>query len=211
MHLITATTAASLILLFTSGLTTANPIGDSEGSKTITPAQAKALNEFINTVHRTDRTARSLLGDIFGNGNSGSGDNPAGYAPRNLSSCPSGITFNRPADSLGNVEKEYLQARQPLLNSAWQSQTSRLGMNMPARTPRVAMSLSGGGYRAMIHGSGQAFLQNNTQGSVGDILGLSTYVGGLSGGSWAISSWLANDGAQPDYLVRNVSRRTSLS
>jgi len=59
----------------------------------------------------------------------------------------------------------------------------------------------------MIHGSGQAFLQNTTEGSVGDVLGLSTYVGGLSGGSWAISSWLANDGAQPDYLVRNVSSR----
>lgn len=57
----------------------------------------------------------------------------------------------------------------------------------------------------MIHGSGQAFLQNTTEGSAGDVLGLTSYVGGLSGGSWAISTWLANNGAQPDYLVRNVS------
>jgi lysophospholipase len=106
---------------------------------------------------------------------------------------------------LGTVERSYLDARQAQLDSAWQSQTSRLGLTMPSRTPKVAMSLSGGGYRAMIHGSGQAFLQNTTEGSVGDVLGLTTYVGGLSGGSWAISSWLANDGAQPDYLVKNVS------
>jgi hypothetical protein len=187
--------------LLTASLSSATPAGDPTGSSVITLEQARAVNDLLLTVHRTGRSARSLLGDIFGGGD---GDQPRGYAPYNVS-CPSGITWNRPADSLGSVETDYLNARQPQLDSAWQSQTSRLGLTMPSRTPKVAMSLSGGGYRAMIHGSGQAFLQNTTQGSVGDVLGLSTYVGGLSGGSWAISSWLANDGAQPDYLVRNVS------
>jgi hypothetical protein len=57
----------------------------------------------------------------------------------------------------------------------------------------------------MISGSGQAFAVNDTQGSVGDVAALATYVGGLSGGSWAVASWLANDGVRPETLVREVS------
>ena len=205
MHLTQSATIIATTLLSTyTTLTTATPAGDPTGSSVITLEQARAVNDLLVTAHRTGRSARSLLGDIFGGGDDG--DQPRGYAPYNVT-CPEGITWNRPADSLGSVETSYLDARQSQLDSAWQSQTSRLGLTMPSRTPKVAMSLSGGGYRAMIHGSGQAFLQNTTEGSVGDVLGLSTYVGGLSGGSWAISSWLANDGAQPDYLVRNVSGR----
>jgi hypothetical protein len=57
----------------------------------------------------------------------------------------------------------------------------------------------------MISGSGQAFGVNDTQGSVGDVGRLAAYVGGLSGGSWAVASWLANDGVRPETLVREVS------
>ena len=57
----------------------------------------------------------------------------------------------------------------------------------------------------MISGSGQAFQPNSTSGSVGDILGLSTYVSGLSGGSWAVGTYFANDGQNPDQLAQNVS------
>lgn len=200
-------------LLTTSTLAT--PSGDARGSHVITPAQARALVELVETAQSTGQSIKeliqpqkkSLLGDIFGGDD---GSEPRGYAPYNVT-CPSGITWNRPADSLSSVETDYLNQRQPALDSAWQSRTSAQGLTMPSRTPKVAMALSGGGYRAMIHGSGQAFLQNTTQGSVGDVLGLTSYVGGLSGGSWAISTWMANDGAQPDYLVRNVSGRRSSS
>lgn len=201
MHLLpTVITLTSLL-----SLTTATPAGDATGSHVITPSQARALVSLLETSHSTGRSIkhlladRSLLGDIFGSDS----DEPAGYAPYNVT-CPS-ITWNRPADSLSQVETDYLSQRQPALDSAWQSRTQSQGLTMPSRTPRVAMALSGGGYRAMIHGSGQAFLSNDTEGSAGDVLGLSSYVGGLSGGSWAISSWLANDGAQPDYLARSVS------
>jgi hypothetical protein len=126
-----------------------------------------------------------------------------GYAPYNAT-CPADLTWIRPADSLGKVEKEYLAARDPLVKSAWSSRISSLNLTAPPRTPVVAIALSGGGYRAMISGSGQAFLQNNTKGSAGDILALSTYVGGLSGGSWAVSSFFANDGLSADQLAQNV-------
>ncbi len=125
------------------------------------------------------------------------------YAPYNVT-CPTNLTWIRPADSLGKVEKDYLTARNPQIKSAWSTRTSNLNLTAPPRTPVVAIALSGGGYRAMISGSGQAFLQNNTKGSAGDILALSTYVGGLSGGSWAVSSFFANDGLSADELAQNV-------
>lgn len=208
MQLVTKAVVLSSLLTIS---TLATPSGDARGSHVITPAQARALVELVETAQSTGQSIKeliqpqkkSLLGDIFGGDD---GSEPRGYAPYNVT-CPSGITWNRPADSLSTVETDYLNQRQPALDSAWQSRTSAQGLTMPSRTPKVAMALSGGGYRAMIHGSGQAFLQNTTQGSVGDVLGLTSYVGGLSGGSWAISTWMANDGAQPDYLVRNVSSR----
>jgi lysophospholipase len=203
---LTTTTATATALTLLSTLSDASPQGDRLGSKSITRAQTEALTSAIQEAHRTGVSVRSLLGDIFG----GDDDQNAGYAPYNVT-CPTDITWNRAADSIGSVEQEYLNTRAPLLQSAWQQRTSSLNLQNPGRTPVVAMSLSGGGYRAMVHGSGQAFLQNNTQGSAGDVLGLSTYVGGLSGGSWAISTWLANNGAQPDQLVRDVSSVFSFS
>lgn len=207
MHLLPATTTATTALILLSLTSTlANPLGNpSNPSLTLSDHQIRALHAVIREAHKKGVSTRSIIGDIFGN----SDGDPAGYAPYNVS-CPDGISWNRPANSLGTVESDYLSSRKPLLESAWSSHTSsnsnsNINVTNPSRTPVVAMSLSGGGYRAMISGSGQAFLKNETAGSVGDVLGLSTYVGGLSGGSWAISSWLGNEGAQPDYLVDNVS------
>lgn len=80
-----------------------------------------------------------------------------------------------------------------------------VGLKDLPRTPVVALALSGGGYRAMVSGSGMAFQQNNSAESVGDLVGISTYVSGLSGGSWALSSFYANNGMQPSDLAKNVS------
>ncbi len=59
----------------------------------------------------------------------------------------------------------------------------------------------------MISGSGMALEQNLTTGgtATGDVLGLTSYFGGLSGGSWATASFYANDGKSPSYLIENVS------
>ena len=61
--------------------------------------------------------------------------------------------------------------------------------------PNIAIAFSGGGYRAMLNGAGalQAFDNRevngtNTPGHLGGLLQASTYVAGLSGGSWLVGS-----------------------
>lgn len=168
----------------------------------LTPEQGHQLARLKALAHGNlgALTERGLLDDIFHHDDKDAHD----YAPYNVT-CPSNVTWVRKAEGLGKVETDYLNLRESQLQNAWKKQTSDLGLDMPKRTPKVAMSLSGGGYRAMIHGSGQAFLPNTTKGSVGDILGMTSYVGGLSGGSWAVSTYLANNGASPAWLVKNVS------
>jgi lysophospholipase len=60
--------------------------------------------------------------------------------------------------------------------------------------PRIGIAISGGGYRAMINGAGAiAAFDNRTTGStgkgqLGGILQATTYLSGLSGGSWVVGS-----------------------
>lgn len=170
----------------------------------LTDSQARSLASAVIQARSTGVDVRSLLGSIFG-GSDYNTDSDT-YAPYTVS-CPESITWIRNATELSQAEQQYLQDRATLVNSTWSSRLSELGLSSP-RTPNVGVALSGGGYRAMISGSGAGFLQNDTQGSVGDILALSNYAAGLSGGSWALTSFYANDGQSPEYLVNNVSRRS---
>ena len=183
-----------------AGLAAYAPITNAAPSTQLTPAQARAINDAVLAAHRSGKNVRGLLDNIFG-GDSNASD---GYAPYNVT-CPSDITWVRNATSISTAEQDYINKRASQLSSAWSTQISNVGLQAPPRTPVVAMALSGGGYRAMISGSGQAFQPNSTSGSVGDILGLSTYVSGLSGGSWAVGTYFANDGQNPDQLAQNVS------
>lgn len=60
--------------------------------------------------------------------------------------------------------------------------------------PRVGIAVSGGGYRALMNGAGAlAAFDNRTTGALGSgqlggILQASTYLSGLSGGSWLVGS-----------------------
>lgn len=60
--------------------------------------------------------------------------------------------------------------------------------------PRIGIAVSGGGYRALMNGAGAlAAFDSRTTGStepgrLGGILQASTYVSGLSGGSWLVGS-----------------------
>jgi lysophospholipase len=138
--------------------------------------------------------------DFFGIGS----DNVEAYSPVKVK-CPKEYTWIRPADSLSADEQDYLKRRRPRLEESWAQRMKAVGLKDLPRTPVVALALSGGGYRAMVSGSGMAFQQNNSAESVGDLVGISTYVSGLSGGSWALSSFYANNGMQPSDLAKNVS------
>ena len=65
--------------------------------------------------------------------------------------------------------------------------------------PTVAIAASGGGYRAMLNGAGavaafDARTENSTSpGQLGGLLQCSTYISGLSGGSWLVGSIFVNN------------------
>lgn len=195
MHLSSVTASQILAVLALAAI----PATNAAPSKELTRAQARAINDAVLAAHRSGKSVRGLLDNIFG----GDSNDSDGYAPYNVT-CPSDITWVRNATSIGTVEQNYINQRASQLSSAWSTQISNVGLQAPPRTPVVSMALSGGGYRAMISGSGMAFQPNSTSGSVGDILGLSTYVSGLSGGSWAVATFFANNGENPDQLAQNV-------
>jgi lysophospholipase len=73
--------------------------------------------------------------------------------------------------------------------------------------PNIGIAVSGGGYRAMLNGAGliQAFdsrTPNSTNvGQLGGLLQSTTYLSGLSGGSWLVSSLYANNYTSVDAIL----------
>lgn len=65
--------------------------------------------------------------------------------------------------------------------------------------PRIGLAFSGGGYRAMLNGAGafaafDARTTNSTKpGNIGGLVQASTYIAGLSGGSWMLASLFVNN------------------
>lgn len=96
------------------------------------------------------------------------------------------------------------------MDQAFQNMMSKAGLSqMPPRTPVVALTLSGGGYRAMINGLGMtqgmmAQSQEASDAGTGGWLDAASYMAGLSGGSWATGSFMANGGMLPTDLLQNV-------
>ena len=81
--------------------------------------------------------------------------------------------------------------------------------------PNIAIAASGGGYRAMLNGGGilQAFdsrTQNSTSaGQLGGLLQSSTYLTGLSGGSWLVGSLYINNYTTIRNIVNGSNGTTS--
>ncbi|KAI9633403.1 lysophospholipase catalytic domain-containing protein [Dioszegia hungarica] len=130
------------------------------------------------------------------------------YAPYQVP-CPTGWNWVRSADSLGVGEQAYLAQRKPYLNPAINKQLARVGLPQPNRTPVIGFALSGGGYRAMQVGSGgvMATMNQSSEAAASGIGGWYegvTYQAGLSGGSWATTTMMANNGRLPTELINDV-------
>ena len=73
--------------------------------------------------------------------------------------------------------------------------------------PNIALAFSGGGYRAMLNGAGAlaAFdnrtAQSTSSGHIGGLLQASTYIAGLSGGSWLVGSVYINNFSSVEQLA----------
>lgn len=120
--------------------------------------------------------------------------------------CPDGDLV-RTADSLSDEETKWLKGRQDvlkgnlidfLLKSNMSDFDAEDFVNNAKRIPTIGVAFSGGGYRAMLCGAGQlSALDNRTDGGsekgLGGLLQASTYLAGLSGGSWLVGTIAMNN------------------
>ncbi|KAL2137871.1 hypothetical protein VTI28DRAFT_7932 [Corynascus sepedonium] len=138
-------------------------------------------------------------------------DAPDGYAPA-VVPCPRNKPTIRSASELSKSEKDWLAKRRPLTVDPMIEFLKRAnieGFDAEAYINRVAsdvkdlpnigIAVSGGGYRALMNGAGfVAAADSRTPGStdkggIGGLLQASTYLSGLSGGGWLVSSIFANN------------------
>ncbi|KAJ5175161.1 Lysophospholipase [Penicillium canariense] len=136
---------------------------------------------------------------------------PDGYTPTNVS-CPASRPTVRSAAELSSNETSWLETRRNKSLSAMKDffghvqvgdfdVTSYLDQHASnsSNLPNIGISLSGGGYRALMNGAGalKAFdsrtTNATTSGHLGGLLQSATYVAGLSGGSWLVGSVYINN------------------
>lgn len=149
---------------------------------------------------------------------------PNGYTPQ-AGDCPSNRPVIRSASSISPNETSWLPTRRNNTVGAMLDLLGRLNIsNFNAQTyisnnaknasalPNIGVALSGGGYRALMNGAGAlaAFdsrTNNSTSsGHLGGLLQATTYLAGLSGGSWLVGSLFTNNFTTvPALLEDNTS------
>ncbi|GME82396.1 unnamed protein product [Ambrosiozyma monospora] len=119
--------------------------------------------------------------------------------------------FTRAANAISEAEKNWMASRDEITleNLKWYLQVSNMTDfntedylknitdNNATHIPRIGLAFSGGGYRAMLNAAGQiSGLDNRTRGCAEHglpILQAASYISGLSGGSWFLSTLLFNN------------------
>lgn len=144
---------------------------------------------------------------------------PHGYTPQKVN-CPSTTPSVRAAGQLGSEETQWLEVRRNATIEPMRDLLGRLNItgldttqyinthqNNASALPNIGIAASGGGYRAMLNSAGvvQAF-DSRTPGSTGSgqlggLLQASTYLAGLSGGSWMVSALYANNYTSVDAIL----------
>lgn len=126
------------------------------------------------------------------------------YAPQ-TTACPDGQIVR--TGGILEKEKEYISARRQNMNKALAEFLGRSGIDLDIQgfmnnNPdgiNIAHAFSGGGYRAMLTGAGSlAAIDSRTpgsteQGQLGGLFQAASYVSGLSGGSWLMTSLYFNE------------------
>lgn len=119
---------------------------------------------------------------------------PSLYAPI-TAVCPT-TPLVRPATGLSSSESTYLAGRKAKASVALKAWLQKTNPAFPTTTlPSVALTNSGGGYRALLSGAGviQGLdSRDSNVGTSGILQGL-TYHAGLSGGAWLLSSFAGNN------------------
>ena len=128
----------------------------------------------------------------------------AGYAPVSTS-CPA-TSLVRVATGLSDEEEAYRTARKAKADvalGAWLDKIS-CDFDTTGEMPTVALTSSGGGFRALLIGAGiiQAFDGRDSSVSIAGLYQGLTYHSALSGGSWLLSSIIGNDFATISTLLK---------
>jgi lysophospholipase len=151
------------------------------------------------------------------------------YAPASIS-CPSPRPTIRDATALSPEETAWLPVRGNNTISALKGLLGRLnitgldtneyidniikdidGGNTSALLPRISIAISGGGYRALMNGAGAiAAFDNRTanstgNGQLGGLLQATTYLSGLSGGSWVVGSLYMQNFTTVESIISSTS------
>ncbi|KAH3678930.1 hypothetical protein WICPIJ_008770 [Wickerhamomyces pijperi] len=140
-----------------------------------------------------------------------------GYAPGTVS-CPStDVNFLRDATGLSSEESDWLALRNQQTQPALKKFIERANFadfnieeffDEIQTNITIALSFSGGGYRAMLNGAGQLSALdertvNATEYGLGGLFQSSTYLAGLSGGNWLTGSMALNNWSTIDELANN--------
>ncbi|RKF56918.1 Lysophospholipase [Golovinomyces cichoracearum] len=132
------------------------------------------------------------------------------YAP-SVVPCPSKQPTIRIADALSPAEISWLALRRkktlkPMID--WISRANINGFDTKSYInslrgnedmPNIAIAISGGGYRSLLTGGGflaaadDRTAASTKPGHIGGLLQCTTYISGLSGGGWLVSSIFANN------------------
>lgn len=139
---------------------------------------------------------------------SSSGDDDSPYKPRNVT-CPTG-TLVRKAGNISDDERDYVSQRQEITNknlidfldkraniSDFDAKKFVESLSKDHNIT-IGLAFSGGGYRAMLNGAGQILgldkeYDQAADRGLGGLLQSSTYLTGLSGGSWLVGTLVLND------------------
>ncbi|KAL6409893.1 lysophospholipase [Ilyonectria robusta] len=144
---------------------------------------------------------------------------PDGYAPAAVP-CPKTRPSIRTATGLSPNETEWLPLRGNNTIPALKAVLSQAGIsgfdtnsyidNLTSnndRVPRIGIAISGGGYRALMNGAGALSAFDNrtanstTDGKLGGLLQATTYLSGLSGGSWLVGSLYVQNFTSVDSVI----------
>ncbi|KAH8119292.1 phospholipase B [Phellopilus nigrolimitatus] len=150
---------------------------------------------------------------------------PVEYAPQvnvsclNTTSTPLVRVFTPETQSLNPLEAEYIATREAtVIADAWKQwlgngSDSALGYNLSVfnavNFSKVGIAVSGGGYRAAQYGAGvlsglDARNESAVSAGTGGLLQVTSYLSGLSGGSWLVGSLFFNDWPKiPDMIFGN--------
>ena len=151
-------------------------------------------------------------------------NSPNGYTPSEVE-CPSARPSVRSASTLSHNETLWVEKRRNNTITPMENLLTRLNItnfdaqsyiqdhaNNASALPNIGIAVSGGGWRALLNGAGaiEAFdsrtPNSTTAGHLGGLLQSSTYLAGLSGGSWLVGSIFMNNFTTVTALRDDPSR-----